>query len=279
MKIVRTIADLRMQVAVWRTQGQRIALVPTMGALHEGHLSLVRRAKTQADRVIVSLFVNPTQFLPGEDFTRYPRTEKADAALLESVGADLLYAPDVTEMYTPDARTIVSVRDLSRRWEGEARPGHFDGVATIVTKLLTQSAPDVALFGEKDYQQLQVIKRLAIDLDLPVDIVGCPIVRDEFGLALSSRNVYLDENQLRIARTLNRFMGGLAMEARTAPNLLADITAQVGDTLTKAGFDKVDYLAIVDPATLEPVTSLERPARLLGAVRLGSIRLLDNMAI
>jgi pantoate--beta-alanine ligase len=191
LPIVRTVAELRAQVAGWRKAGQRVGLVPTMGALHEGHLSLVRLAREHAERVVVSVFVNPTQFSPNEDFDAYPRDEAHDAGLLAGVGCDLLFAPGVAEMYPPGFATTVTVAGVSEPLDGTARPGHFVGVATIVSKLLNQCGPDVAVFGEKDYQQLQVIRRLARDLDLPVEIVGGPTARAEDGLALSSRNAYL----------------------------------------------------------------------------------------
>ena len=279
MEIVRTIADLRTQISPWRNDGQKIALVPTMGALHEGHLSLLRYGKDNADRAIVSIFVNPTQFLPGEDFVRYPRDEKRDAELLRGAGADLLYAPDVPEMYPKGARTTVSVREISRRWEGEARPGHFDGVATIVAKLLLQAMPDFAVFGEKDYQQLQVVRRMARDLDLPVEIIGRPTVRDKFGLALSSRNAYLTHEQVKTARILNRVLFALAIEARAMPARLKEIAELASSHLREEGFTAVDYLTICDAETLEPLTTLGRPARILAAAALGSIRLLDNVPV
>ena len=194
---VRTVADLRAAVRGWRAEGLTVALVPTMGFLHEGHLSLVRLGKARADRVVASLFVNPTQFAPGEDFEAYPRDEARDAALLAGAGCDLLYAPTPAEMYPAGFSTTVTVAEVSAPMDGLARPTHFAGVATVVTKLLTQSLPDVAVFGEKDYQQLQVIKRLARDLDLPTEIVGAPTVRAQDGLALSSRNAYLSEGHAK----------------------------------------------------------------------------------
>ena len=278
MRIVRTLPDLRAALAAWRGEGQRIAVVPTMGALHEGHLSLVRRAKTLAGRVVVTLFVNPTQFSAGEDFTLYPRNEAEDARLLEKDGADLLYAPQPEDIYAPGFSTTVTVAGLSDRWEGAFRPGHFNGVATVVTKLLTRTAPDYALFGEKDYQQLQVIRRLAADLDLPVEIVPCPIVRDVHGLALSSRNAYLTPPQLATARTLNVVLRETAQAASMGAEL-GKCCAVGSRRLMDEGFTDVDYLAACDASSLAPLTELDRPARLIATARLGSIRLLDNLPL
>src|ERR1700761_6344584 len=213
LPVVRTVSDLRAQVASWRQEGLRIALVPTMGALHEGHLSLVRRALEEADRVVASVFVNPTQFAPGEDFEAYPRGEARDGELLASAGCALLYAPRPDAIYPPGFSTTITVAGVSAPLEGERRPTHFAGVATVVAKLLIQAAPDVAVFGEKDYQQLQVIRRMALDLDLPVTIVGAPTVRAEDGLALSSRNAYLTPEQRPVAGVLNRVMKALAEAA------------------------------------------------------------------
>ncbi|HLZ82019.1 MAG TPA: pantoate--beta-alanine ligase, partial [Caulobacteraceae bacterium] len=260
--------------------GARIGLVPTMGALHDGHLSLVRLARTRADWVIASLFVNPAQFGPGEDFTIYPRDEARDAVLLGAAGCDLLYAPDPDEIYPPGFGTTVTVSGVTADMEGAMRPGHFAGVATVVAKLLIQAAPDIAVFGEKDYQQLQTIRRLVADLDLPVEIVAAPIVRDPDGLALSSRNAYLTPDQRAVAPELRNALlraaaaieaGGRADEAEAAG--LAALLA--------AGFTAVDYFELRAPDDLRrlgpgPVAD---GARLLSAARLGRTRLLDNLAV
>ena len=280
LPVVRTLTDLRARVRAWRAEGQAIGLVPTMGALHQGHLSLVRRAKADAGRVLASLFVNPTQFAPGEDFERYPRDEAADAALLASAGCDLLYAPGLGEIYPPGFSTTVSVAGVSEPLDGAARPTHFAGVATVVAKLLIQVAPDIAVFGEKDYQQLQVIRRLVRDLDLPVRIIGAPTMRDADGLALSSRNAYLTERERPIAGRLNAILAEAAA-ALAAGADVAPTEAKAVQALLEAGFDKVDY---VEARTADDLRRLgpgpiDAPARLLTAARLGKTRLIDNLAV
>lgn len=276
----RTVADLRAKVAAWRGAGERVALVPTMGALHEGHLSLVRLARQRAGRVVASLFVNPTQFGPNEDFAAYPRSEAQDAALLAGVGCDLLYAPGVGDMYPEGFATKVSVAGVSEPLDGAARPGHFDGVATVVTKLLLQCGPDLAVFGEKDFQQLQVIRRLVRDLDIPVEVVGAPTARAEDGLALSSRNAYLDAAQRRVAAELNRGLR-LAVERLRAGAPVAEVEAAAVRELQAAGFDSVDYVAVHAPDDLARLGPgpLAGPARILAAARLGRARLIDNLAV
>ena len=278
--IVRTVADLRRQVAAWRAANQRIALVPTMGALHEGHLSLLRLGRQRADRVVASLFVNPTQFAPHEDFDAYPRDEAADAALLGAEGCDLIFAPSVEAMYAPGFATTVTVAGVSAPMDGEARPHHFAGVATVVTKLLIQCLPDVAIFGEKDFQQLQVIRRLAIDLDLPVEIVGAPIRRDADGLALSSRNAYLTADERPVAGRLNVILAEAAAGLRDGEPV-AEVERRGARALTDAGFESVDYLEIRDPMTLAHLGpgALTGAARVFAAARLGKTRLIDNMAV
>jgi len=277
---VRTVADLRRQVAAWKAEGLSVGMVPTMGALHEGHLSLVRLAKERADRVVASIFVNPKQFAPHEDFDTYPRGEERDAGLLLSAGCDLLYAPAATEMYAPSFATSVSVSGVSEPLDGEARPHFFSGVATVVSKLLIQCAPDVAVFGDKDYQQLLVIKRLARDLDLPVEIVGGPTARDPDGLALSSRNAYLTPEQRQIAAALPATLKRLA--AAVAAGVPVDAAEQraVGE-LQAAGFDKIDYIEVRDGSDLSRLGP--GPAglgtRVLAAAWLGKTRLIDNMAV
>ena len=277
---VRAVADLRRQVRAWRGDGRRVALVPTMGFLHDGHLSLVRLGKALADKVVASLFVNRTQFAPSEDFDAYPRDEARDAGLLASAACDLLYAPSVAEMYPDGFATTVSVAGISAPMDGVARPTHFAGVATIVAKLLTQCQPDIAIFGEKDFQQLMVIRRLARDLDLPVEIVGAPTVREADGLALSSRNSYLTEAERAVAPRLNAALraaadalrGGAAVNDAEAAGLVA---------LAEAGFGRVDYFevrAADDLRRLGP-GPVAAPARILVAARLGRARLIDNWPV
>jgi pantoate--beta-alanine ligase len=278
VQTIRNVADLRAAVAVLRTDGGEVALVPTMGALHDGHLALVEAGRRRGCQVVVSIFVNPTQFGPNEDLAAYPRREAADSALLEQAGVAILWAPDVAAMYPPGFATSISVGGVSERWDGAARPGHFAGVATVVTKLLLQAGPDIALFGEKDFQQLAVIRRMVADLDIPVEIVGVPIQRDDDGLALSSRNAYLSPEERITARTLPRALG----EAVSAIERGADVAASLEIArrkLAEAGFDPIDYIALCDAETLEPIDQADRPARLLAAAKLGRTRLIDNLPV
>jgi pantoate--beta-alanine ligase len=274
---VRTVAELRARVAAWRAAGEKVALVPTMGALHEGHLSLVRLAKREASRVVATIFVNPRQFGPKEDFSSYPRTEETDRAKLAGEKVDLLFAPATEEMYPAGSATTVSVSGLGDRLEGEARPGFFSGVATIVTKLLLQAAPDVAIFGEKDYQQLLVIRRLVKDLDIPVRIVGGATVREADGLALSSRNAYLSAAERVKAVALSQALAAVAETVRGGGDA-NEALREAWQNLYQAGFAKIDYLEVRDAETLETFTR-GRPARVLGAAWLGKTRLIDNVAV
>jgi len=278
LPIVRSVAALRVQVAQWRKAGHRVAFVPTMGALHDGHLSLVTAGLAEADRVIVSIFVNPTQFGPNEDFAAYPRTEEADVAKLAGAGAHAVYAPSVEEMYPAGAATTVHVAGVSEGLCGTFRPGHFDGVATVVAKLLNQVQPDVALFGEKDFQQLQVIRRMAKDLDLPVAIRGVATLRDTDGLAMSSRNAYLSPEERAIAPVLHRVLSDAA--ARLQEGMEAASVLEGGiEAVIKAGFGSVDYLELRSAEDLTPLVRLDRPARLIVAARLGRARLIDNIPV
>jgi pantoate--beta-alanine ligase len=276
LPVARTVAELRAQVAAWRDAGEGIALVPTMGALHDGHLSLVRLAKTRARRVVASVFVNPTQFGPNEDFDAYPRGEARDAELLASVDCDLLYAPSVAEMYPPGFSTKVTVSGVTEPMDGGARPGHFDGVATVVTKLLLQCGPDVAVFGEKDYQQLQVIKRFVRDLDIPVEIIGGPTARLEDGLARSSRNAYLSESEREIAGRMNGVLAD-AVRRLKAGEAQAHVEATGLAALERAGFTRIDYFEV------RGADDLARPGggplRVFAAAFVGKTRLIDNMAV
>ncbi len=278
LAVARDVASLRRQVALWRRAGERVALVPTMGALHRGHLALVERGKALCDRVVASIFVNPAQFAPSEDFARYPRDEGGDAALLAAARCDLLYAPGLAEMYPEGFATTVTVGGLAEPAEGRFRPGHFAGVATVVAKLLIQARADVACFGEKDFQQLQVVRRLARDLDIPVAIEGVATVREEDGLALSSRNRYLSPTERRTAPTLHHVLAESARRVR-AGEAIGAIQSDGLAALAQAGFAPVDYLEFVDAASLEPLRQLDRPGRILAAAWLGKTRLIDNVAL
>ena len=249
-----------------------------MGALHAGHMALVAEARRRADKVIASIFVNPAQFGEGEDFGRYPRREADDAAMLEAAGCDLLWAPAVADIYPDGFATKVSVGGVSERWEGEARPGHFDGVATVVAKLLLAVRPDVALFGEKDFQQLAVIRRLVVDLGIPVEIVGVPTVREPDGLALSSRNAYLSPEERERAVALPKALKEARDAIRSGRGVGAALQA-AKQNLVNAGFLRIDYLALVDAATLEPLEGPKGEMRLIAAAMIGATRLIDNIAV
>jgi pantoate--beta-alanine ligase len=277
LPVVRSVPALRDAVSAWRKQGLSVGLAPTMGALHEGHLSLVRAAKSRCDRVVASLFVNPKQFAPHEDFERYPRDEAGDSAMLAGAGCDLLYAPERAAMYPDGFTTNVLVPAVSTMLEGEFRPHFFGGVATVVSKLLLQCLPDAAFFGEKDYQQLIVIKRMTKDLDIPVAIHGCPTVREHDGLAMSSRNAYLSESERRIATRLNLVLHDAIKEVH-AGEPIDEAEEEAKRHLIAAGFTGVDYVAIRDAETLAPVGDLSH-ARILAAAWLGKTRLIDNMAV
>jgi pantoate--beta-alanine ligase len=278
LPVARTVADLRAQVRAWRGEGLRVGFVPTMGALHEGHLSLMKLAGSRADRVVASIFVNPTQFGPNEDFDAYPRHEACDSGLLAGAGCALLFAPSVEEMYPPGAATTVSVSGPSEPLDGQARPGHFAGVATVVTKLLNQCGPDVAVFGEKDFQQLQVIRQLVRDLNLPVEIIGGPTARADDGLALSSRNAYLSAQERPIAGRLNKVLEQSLVRLRAGEPVAAVEMAAV-EALRSAGFSRIDYVEARTPATLARLGPgpAVGPIRILAAAHLGCTRLIDNM--
>lgn len=278
MRTVRTVADLRAAVSAWKRAGERVAVVPTMGALHDGHLALVREAKRHASRVIATLFVNPKQFNNPADLAKYPRTEERDAAMLAAEGVDLLYAPAPDEMYPQGFATNVSVKGVSEGLDGDARPGHFDGVATVVAKLFLQTQADVALFGEKDYQQLQVVRRMARDLDIPLEIVGVPTVRDPDGLAQSSRNMRLTKEQRERAPALHRALQKAAADIMSGQDAAAALAA-AKQAILDAGFASVDYVELRAADSLAPLTSLDRPARLLAAAFVGEVRLIDNIPV
>jgi pantoate--beta-alanine ligase len=278
LPVVRTVAELRQDVGRWRRAGETIGLVPTMGALHEGHLSLVRRSMAYTTATCVSLFVNPTQFGPNEDYGRYPRDEAGDAAKLAALGKVLLFAPAIDEVYPPGNLTRVAVPGLGDILEGEHRPGFFTGVATVVAKLLIQAMPDVAIFGEKDYQQLLVIRRMVADLHLPVRIEASRTVREADGLALSSRNAYLDPRERQIAPALYRTLSRVASDAQSGVHP-AERAARAEAELAAAGFTRVDYVTVRDAETLDLWTDRRAPGRVLGAAWLGRTRLIDNVPI
>jgi pantoate--beta-alanine ligase len=278
VQIIREIIALRQSVAELRAEGGPIAFVPTMGALHAGHMALVSEARRLGGQVVASIFVNPAQFAPGEDLGTYPRREASDAAMLEAAGCALLWAPDAATMYPEGHATSISVGGVSDGLDGQARPGHFDGVAIVVAKLLNQVAPDYALFGEKDYQQLAVIRRLVADLNLPVEIVGVPTQRDADGLALSSRNIYLSDEERLAARALPRALGEAARAIQSGASV-EQVLAGARERLAVAGFDLIDYVQLCDARTLAPLSELDRPARILAAARLGRTRLIDNLPV
>ncbi len=276
MEIVRDPEALRARVTAWRAAGETVGLVPTMGGIHDGHLALVRAAATASTRVVASLFVNPAQFGPREDFAGYPRDEQRDASLIAAAGGELLYAPTVETMYPDGFQTTVKVADVAKGLCGDYRPGHFDGVATVVAKLFVQCAPDAAWFGEKDYQQLLVIRRMARDLGLSLAVHGVATVREPDGLALSSRNAYLDERERAIAPLLHHTLSAVA-EAVAGGAAAADETLRGRNALLDAGFSPVDYIEVRDAETLAPVDAVSRPARVLAAAHLGRARLIDNV--
>ena len=278
MQIIREVGQLTTALVTLRAGGKSLALVPTMGALHAGHLKLITEGRRVADRVAATIFVNPLQFGANEDLDRYPRQEEKDAAMLEQAGCDLLWLPQPVEIYPPAFATAVSVKGVSDRWEGEARPGHFDGVATVVAKLLSAVRPDIALFGEKDFQQLAVIRRMTEDLQLGVEILGVPTVRDEDGLALSSRNAYLSPDERERALALPQALNEAA-KAILSGTPVGEVLSRAKERLTSAGFSRIDYLALVDAMTLEPLDEPGGPMRLIAAATIGKTRLIDNIAV
>jgi len=276
VQTVRQLIELRNAISGFRNSGERVAFVPTMGALHNGHMALVAEAKLAAQRVVVSIFVNPKQFGPNEDLAKYPRKEQADARMLAAAGVDLLWMPPVEVMYPDGHATNIRVSGVSEPLDGAARPGHFDGVATVVAKLFNQVKPDIALFGEKDFQQLAVIRRMVADLDFDIDVRGVPTQRDDDGLALSSRNAYLAPEDRAAAVALPRALGVVARAVEKGEAAEAAL-ATAHATLTAAGFE-VDYIELVDATTLgAPVEG--QPRRLLAAARIAGTRLIDNIAI
>jgi pantoate--beta-alanine ligase len=277
-EVVRTVAAMRHRVGGWRRAGGSVGVVPTMGALHDGHLALVRRARAECDRVIVTIFVNPTQFGENEDLTSYPRQEASDLAKLTELETDLVFAPDAAEMYPGGFATKVNVEGISEGLCGGGRPTHFSGVATVVSKLFIQAGADRAYFGEKDYQQLQIVRRMARDLDIPIEIIGVETVREADGLAMSSRNAHLTPDQRRVAASLYRVMRAVAARLAAGDPTVAAV-AEGRAELEGAAFDRVEYLELCDAETLAPVTTLARSARLFVAAYLGQTRLIDNIPV
>jgi pantoate--beta-alanine ligase len=278
LQIVQRLSELKDHLRLFRQNGETVALVPTMGALHAGHMTLIAEAKRKADRVVASIFVNPRQFGPSEDFASYPRSAEEDLRQLRDGRCDLLWMPGVSEIYPDGYATTVSVAGLGDSLCGKSRPGHFDGVTTIVAKLFNQVRPDMALFGEKDWQQLAIIRRMAIDLNMGVDVIGVPTVREADGLALSSRNAYLSTEERKIAATLPAAIKS-AVAVLEAGGAVAPALAAVHDQLMVAGFSLPDYVALAGAEDLKPMRVVDRPARLFVAARLGKARLIDNWAV
>lgn len=275
-EVLRTVADLRARVQPWQKSSETMGLVPTMGALHEGHLSLVRAAQKDCTRVIVTIFVNPKQFNNPADLAKYPRTEDADLALLQAAGVDILFAPPPDEVYPAGFATTVSVGGVAGPLEGASRPGHFDGVATVVAKLFGMSRASRAYFGQKDWQQLQVVRRMVADLNLPVEIIGCETLREVDGLAMSSRNMRLSPRARAIAPALYAAMTQAATALRAGDSAALGACAA---RLLAAGFDSIDYIDLRDAETLDPIATPTRPARLLAAAWLDGVRLIDNIPV
>jgi pantoate--beta-alanine ligase len=278
LQIIRDHKSLGIAVKALKAGGKSLGLVPTMGALHAGHMALVEAAGKRADLVAASVFVNPTQFNDPQDLARYPRQEEADAAMLAEAGCSLLWMPAVDQMYPEGFATTVSVSGVADRWEGEARPGHFDGVATVVAKLLVAAQPDVAVFGEKDFQQLAVIRRMVADLGLPVEILGVPTVRDADGLALSSRNALLSADERQLATALPNALHDAARRIGEGEPV-GSVLARAKQALVDAGFLKIDYVALVDAGTLEPLDEPDGEMRIIAAATIGTTRLIDNVRV
>jgi pantoate--beta-alanine ligase len=279
MNIVTGVAGMKTLARDWRRQGKRIGLVPTMGYLHEGHLSLARESRRRADVTVVSVFVNPAQFGPTEDFKQYPRDLEKDAAYLKDVGVDVLFYPDASEIYPPGYRTYVEVEGLQDRLCGRSRPGHFRGVATIVLKLFDIVAPDQAFFGAKDAQQVLIIRRMAADLDLDLEVVTCPIVREPDGLALSSRNAYLSPEERRAARVLSAGLRWAEKAVAAGERDAGKLVAGVRSIIEAEPLARIDYVEAVDPETLEPVAAVDGEVLVTLAVFVGSTRLIDNIRL
>ena len=276
--IERSLSGLRARTAEWRNAAETIGVVPTMGALHQGHLSLARAARAKCDRVIVTIFVNPKQFNDPDDLKNYPRTEEEDARKLESIGVDLIYVPEPDQIYPDGFATTVSVSGLTDMLCGESRPGHFDGVATVVSKLFIQTSADFAFFGEKDYQQLQIVRRMAADLDLPVEVVGCPTIREEDGLAMSSRNLLLSDRSRIKAPVLAEVMEDMRAQLQGGA-VMSEIIEDAKARVMAAGFNEIDYLELRDGGDLSLLDRAKPEARLFAAAWLAGVRVIDNVAV
>lgn len=282
MRVIETVAKLRLIVQEWKQQGLTVGFVPTMGNLHRGHLSLIDIAKQKADKVVCSVFVNPLQFGPDEDFDRYPRTFEQDKKLLSEQGADLMFFPDVVDVYPNGEaqQTLVKVpAELTDLLEGASRPGHFDGVSTVVLKLFNMVQPDCAVFGQKDFQQLRVIQTMVDDLSLPIKVVAAPIARDNDGLALSSRNQYLTEEQRQIAPKLNVALQDIAVALQSGNRDFSALSTIASQRLIAEGFDQVDYIEICEPNKLQKSSDTDQEFVILAVARLGFTRLLDNILL
>lgn len=279
MEVTRDIPRTREVLAEVRRAGRRIAFVPTMGALHIAHVSLMAAAKRDGGYLVVSIFVNPTQFTPEGDFERYPRDEAADLEVCRKAGVDLVFMPPTEAMYRPDATTTVHVARLTDTLCGPCRPGHFDGVTLVVAKLFNIVQPDVAYFGEKDFQQLAVIRRMVRDLDMPIEIVGCPTIREPDGLAVSSRNAYLTDAQRRQATSLYRALCAARTRIRAGARDPVELTDQMRRIIDEAGLANVDYISVVDPDSMQPVQRIDKPVLIALAVHVGPARLIDNLLV
>jgi pantoate--beta-alanine ligase len=279
MLIVEEISQARQAVLDARWRRETVGLVPTMGALHEGHLSLVRASRQRCNVTVVTIFVNPKQFGPNEDLDAYPRPLGKDLEACRAEGVDVVFVPSAEEMYPPESSTDVHVARVSEGLCGAHRPGHFDGVTTVVLKLFNILPADVAFFGEKDYQQLMVIKRMVRDLDVPIDVVGCPIIREPDGLAMSSRNVYLSDEEREQAKCLSWSLFDAVRRVKSGARICAELTRRIRQQIEMAGPSTIDYIEVVDAETLEPLATVDRPARICLAVRIGPARLIDNIGV
>jgi pantoate--beta-alanine ligase len=279
VEIIETAREMQEKADALRRSGVSIGFVPTMGALHEGHLSLIRGARSECRSVVVSIFVNPTQFAPGEDYRQYPRNFQGDCGKAEAAGADIIFHPSVEEMYPPEASTVVKVQELSEVMCGRSRPGHFCGVASVVTKLFNIAKPHRAYFGEKDYQQLVIVRKMARDLDMDLTVVGMPTIREEDGLAMSSRNAYLNPEERRSAVVLFRSLKYAGERVARGEKDAEAVIQGAREMIESEPYTSIDYAVVVDPETLQGIKEMVRPARMALAVKVGKTRLIDNIAL